>query len=61
MATPPEAERRGADEVIFTATDGQVLEGPTSTVVAVTGRTLRTTPPTIGILPSTTQAVLFRC
>lgn len=60
MAGLREAERRGANEVIFTTGDGYVFEGPTSTLVAVTGGTLRTPPATIGILPGTTQAALFR-
>jgi 4-amino-4-deoxychorismate lyase len=60
MAALREAERRGAEEVIFTTSDGFVLEGPTSTLIAVSGRTLRTPPATIGILPGTTQAALFR-
>lgn len=60
MAAIREAERRGAQEVVFTASDGSVLEGPTSTVIAVTGGTLRTPPSTLGILPGTTQAALFR-
>jgi 4-amino-4-deoxychorismate lyase len=37
-----------------------VLEAPTATVIIADGRTLRTTPPTSGILPGTTQAALFR-
>ncbi|ROR73369.1 aminodeoxychorismate lyase [Bogoriella caseilytica] len=55
-----EAKRRGADDVIFTSSDGYVLEGPTSTVIARFGTTLVTPPPEdLGILPGTTQAALF--
>jgi 4-amino-4-deoxychorismate lyase len=60
MAALREAGRRGAEDVIFTAADGSVFEGPTSTVVLAKGRTLVTPPPSIGILPGTTQAALFR-
>ncbi|GAA4431021.1 aminodeoxychorismate lyase [Actinokineospora soli] len=60
MAAQRHAASVGADEVIFTASDGSVLEGPTSTVVVVEGRTLRTPPASSGILPGTTQAALFR-
>lgn len=60
MAAMREAESRGADEVVFTATDGSVLEGPTSTIVIAEGRTLRTPPPSSGILRGTTQGALFR-
>lgn len=60
MAAMREAEARGVDEVLFTATDGSVLEGPTSTVVLADGRTLRTTPPSSGVLRGTTQGALFR-
>lgn len=60
MAALRHAESVGASEVIFTAADGSVLEGPTATVVAVSGHTLRTTPPSSGILKGTTQGALFR-
>lgn len=60
MAAMREARSRGADEVVFTATDGSVLEGPTSTVVIAKDRTLTTTPPSSGILPGTTQGAVFR-
>ncbi|WP_328613046.1 aminodeoxychorismate lyase [Amycolatopsis sp. NBC_00355] len=60
MAALREARRRGAEDVIFTAADGSVFEGPTSTVVLAKGRTLFTPPSSVGILPGTTQAALFR-
>jgi 4-amino-4-deoxychorismate lyase len=60
MAALREAERRGAEEVVFTTSGGSVLEGPTSTLITVNGRTITTPPATLGILPGTTQAALFR-
>ncbi|MFD9699470.1 aminodeoxychorismate lyase [Lentzea sp. NPDC059081] len=60
MAALREAERRGAAEVIFTTSEGSVLEGPTSTVIVVRGKTLVTPPSKLGILPGTTQYALFR-
>ncbi|SER38062.1 aminodeoxychorismate lyase [Lentzea albida] len=60
MAALREAERRGAAEVVFTTSDGSVLEGPTSTLVLVRGKTLVTPPSKLGILPGTTQYALFR-
>ncbi|MBB5853683.1 aminodeoxychorismate lyase [Amycolatopsis umgeniensis] len=60
MAALREAARRGASDVIFTAANGSVFEGPTSTVVLAKDRTLYTPPASIGILPGTTQAALFR-
>lgn len=60
MAALRWAEAHDADEVIFLAADGAVLEGPTANVVVAHGRTLRTTPPSSGILRGTTQGALFR-
>jgi 4-amino-4-deoxychorismate lyase len=60
MAAIRHAEAQGAQEAIFLASDGSVLEGPTSTVVVADGNTLRTTPPSSGVLPGTTQGALFR-
>lgn len=60
MAALRHASTMGAEDVVFTSTDDYVLEGPTSTVVLATGRTLRTPPVQAGILPGTTQGALFR-
>lgn len=60
MAALRHAASVGADDVVFTATDGSVLEGPTSTVVVAHGRLLRTPPVEAGVLPGTTQGALFR-
>lgn len=60
MAAIRYVQANGADEAIFVASDGSVLEGPTSTVVVADGNTLRTTPVSAGVLPGTTQAALFR-
>ncbi|WP_285040821.1 aminodeoxychorismate lyase [Plantibacter sp. LMC-P-059a] len=59
MAALREAHRRGADDVLFVSSDGFVLEGPTSTVVARIGGTFVTPPATSGILPGTTQLALW--
>lgn len=60
MAALRYAEAHDAEEAIFLAADGSVLEGPTSNVIIAQGRTLRTTPPSSGILRGTTQGALFR-
>jgi 4-amino-4-deoxychorismate lyase len=59
MAALRHAADRGADDVIFVSLDGQVLEGPTSTVVWSTDGALHTPPPETGILRGTTMARLF--
>ena len=60
MAALRHAAAVGADDVVFTAPGGTVLEGPTATVVIAQDRTLRTPPRESGILPGTTQGALFR-
>jgi 4-amino-4-deoxychorismate lyase len=59
MAAQRHAHSIGADDVVFTSLEGQLLEGPTSTVVWATGGTLHTPPLDTGILPGTTMARLF--
>jgi len=54
-----EAARRGADDVLFLSSDGYVLEGPTSSLIARIDGEYLTPPATLGILPGTTQADLF--
>lgn len=54
-----EAQRRGADDVVFVSSDGLLLEGPTSTLVLRRGDELATPPDALGILPGTTQVDLF--
>lgn len=60
MAALREAEKRGADDVIFTTSDGFILEAPTATVFIKRGNQLITPDSEIGVLPGTTQRVLFR-
>jgi 4-amino-4-deoxychorismate lyase len=63
MAALRHAERHGAGDVIFVGYDGQVLEGPRSTVVIATeldgNPALLTPPPWYPILRGTTQQALF--
>lgn len=59
MAALRTAKERGYTDVIFISNEGHVLEGPTSSVIAVQGKTLLTPPTDAGILPSTTQAAIF--
>ena len=60
MAALRYAHEHDYDDVIFLADDGIVLEGPTSTVIAVKGDRMFTPTTTAGILAGTTQAAMFR-
>jgi 4-amino-4-deoxychorismate lyase len=55
-----EASRRGADDVIFTSSDGLALEGPTSSLIVRRGDLIETPGTDSGILAGTTQATAFR-
>lgn len=59
MAAQRWARNHGADDAIFLANDGSVLEGPTSSVVAVAGSRLVSPPASVGLLPSITVASMF--
>ncbi|WP_457973334.1 aminodeoxychorismate lyase [Arthrobacter sp. D1-17] len=67
MAALRHAHKQGADDVIFTSSDGRVLEGPTSTVLLAHveesngTRVKRLITPQLdsGILPGTSQGALF--
>ena len=59
MAAEAEARRRGADDAVFVAEDGTVLEGPVTNVWWRRGRTLFTPRLDLGILAGVTRAVLF--
>lgn len=54
-----EAARRGADEVVFTSSDGFVLEAPTASVLLREGGRFCTPSAEVGILPGTTQRRAF--
>ncbi|MCS5496643.1 aminodeoxychorismate lyase [Cnuibacter physcomitrellae] len=54
-----EAGRRGADDVIFTSSDGFVLEAPTASVLLRHGDRILTPPTEHGILHGTTQRRAF--
>ena len=59
MAAVREAKSRGAQDALFVATDGYVLEGPTSTLLVRRGDTYLTTPVSAGVLPGTCVGSLF--
>ena len=64
MAALRYAAREGADDVIFTAADGSVLEGPTSTLLLVRDHTLVTPPSTTRSSSDShpgSRRVAFRC
>lgn len=54
-----EAARRGADDVLFVSSDGYVLEGPTSTLIARFGNRIWTPATALGLLQGTTQDAIF--
>ena len=69
MAALRHAKDHGLDDVIFTGDGDRVLEGPTSTVIAVRDREasdgtrvreIVTPLHEVGVLPGTTQAAMFR-
>jgi 4-amino-4-deoxychorismate lyase len=60
VAAVREARRRGADEVVFTSTDGYAIEGPTSALLVARDGTLVATPTGgTGVLESVTVAAIF--
>ena len=59
MAALRHAKKEGFDDVIFLSDERLVLEGPTSSVIALRDKTLVTPPVKSGILPGTTQSALF--
>ncbi len=54
-----EAARRGARDALFVSSDGWVLEGPSSSLVALIGGRAVTPPASDGVLPGTTQGDVF--
>lgn len=54
-----EAERRGAEDVVFTTTDGYALEGPTSSLLLRFGDRFVTPTPELGVLHGTGQQGSF--
>ena len=59
MAAVREAKRRGAADVLFVASDGYVLEGPTSTLLVRRDGQFLTIPTSAGVLPGTSVKTLF--
>jgi 4-amino-4-deoxychorismate lyase len=60
MASLRWAAAQGADDVLWTSTEGYALEAPTATLVWLDGSVLCTVPPArTGVLPGTTARHLF--
>ncbi|MGM1018160.1 MAG: aminotransferase class IV [Actinomycetota bacterium] len=59
MAALREARRRGADDAIFTTSDGFVLEAPTASLILRFGDRFVTPAPSGGILHGTTQLSVY--
>lgn len=60
VAAVREAKRRGAEDVVFTTTDGFALDGPTSGLLVVRDGVFLSTPTgATGILESVTVAAIF--
>ena len=60
VAAKREAARRGVDEVLFTSSDGFLLEGPTAGLLVAADDQLWTTPTVgTGVLPSVTIDVIM--
>jgi 4-amino-4-deoxychorismate lyase len=59
MAAEEEARRRGADDAVFVASDGTVLEGPVTNVWWRRARALYTPALELGILAGVTRATLL--
>jgi 4-amino-4-deoxychorismate lyase len=59
MAAMRWAAEQGYDDLLFVSSDGEVLEGPTSSLVWLDGEVLCTVPAETGILAGTTAAYLL--
>jgi 4-amino-4-deoxychorismate lyase len=60
MAAWDEARRRGADDAVFVAAEGSVLEGPVTNVWWRSGKVLYTPSLDLGILAGVTRAYVLR-
>lgn len=59
MAAQRHAQELGVDDAVLVSSDGEVLEGPTSSAAWVRDGTLVTPPAEVGILPGLTMAVVL--